>query len=99
MIPEKEKYLLRQIYKRVFSLSLLNRYTGHIHQIRFREGHTYGDQTHLLSKEFPNLSKQTKQPEVVKYDLSDPYETQEFPDGLIPGYAGNQNFPSSSSLS
>jgi hypothetical protein len=71
-------------------LYLSNRYTGHIHQIRYRQGHTYGEETHLLSKEFPSRSKQSK-PEAVKYDLSDPYETREFPDGLLPGYAGNQN--------
>ncbi|UJR08546.1 hypothetical protein I4U23_012808 [Adineta vaga] len=67
--------------------SQVPKYTGHIHQIRFRQGHTYGEQTHLLSKESTSPLKPVKQEE-VKYDLSDPYVTREFPDGLIPGYAG-----------
>lgn len=67
---------------------LLNRYGGHIHQLRFRQGHTYGEETHLLSKEYPRLKR--VQSEIVVSDRSDPYVTREFPDGLIPGYAGNE---------
>ncbi|CAF0924639.1 unnamed protein product [Adineta steineri] len=67
--------------------SQIPKYTGHIHQIRFRQGHTYGEQTHILSQE-PTSPLKPTQPEEVQYDLSNPYETREFPDGLIPGYAG-----------
>lgn len=66
---------------------LLNRYAGHVHQLRFRHGHTYGEETHLVSKEFPRL-KRVKS-EIVVSKQPNPYETREFPDGLIPGYAGN----------
>jgi hypothetical protein len=66
----------------------LNRYGGHVHQLRFRHGHTYGEETHLVSKEFPRL-KRVKS-EIVLSDNSDPYVTRDFPDGLIPGYAGNR---------
>jgi len=65
----------------------LNSYGGHIHQLRFRQGHTYGEETHLLSKEFPHLRR--RQSLEARSDISDPYVTREFPDGLIPGYAGN----------
>lgn len=65
----------------------MNRYGGHIHQLRFRQGHTYGEETHLVSKENPRLRRVKS--EVVVSNQSDPYVTREFPDGLIPGYAGN----------
>ncbi len=70
----------------MFFFLLLNRYGGHIHQLRFRQGHTYSEETHLLSKEFPHL-KRSQSHEVLS-DQSDPYVTREFPDGLVPGYAG-----------
>jgi hypothetical protein len=65
---------------------LFHRYGGHIHQLRFRQGHTYGEETHLLSKKYPRL--QRSKSEVIKTDQSDPYVTRDFPDGLLPGYAG-----------
>ncbi|CAF3947769.1 unnamed protein product [Rotaria magnacalcarata] len=68
--------------------SEIPKYTGHIHQLRFRQGHTYGEETHILSKEFPHLVKRSKS-DAVKYDQPDPYVTRDFPDGLIPGYTGN----------
>lgn len=66
---------------------LLTRYGGHIHQLRFRQGHTYGEETHLLSKEYPRLKRVKSEGAVANH--SDPYVSREFPDGLIPGYAGN----------
>ncbi|CAF4621119.1 unnamed protein product [Rotaria socialis] len=68
--------------------SEIPKYTGHIHQLRFRQGHTYGEETHILSKEFPHLIKRSKSDAIVKYDQPDPYVTRDFPDGLIPGYTG-----------
>ncbi|CAF0869572.1 unnamed protein product [Rotaria sordida] len=68
--------------------SEIPKYTGHIHQLRFRQGHTYGEETHRLSKEFPHLLKRSRSDVVIKYDQSDPYITREFSDGLIPGYTG-----------
>ncbi|CAF0917529.1 unnamed protein product [Didymodactylos carnosus] len=71
------------------------KYTGHIHQIRFRQGHTYGEQTHQLYKEYPQLSRSKsdlpiseKRQLQEQKALEDPYETHEFPDGLLPGYTG-----------
>ncbi len=77
--------------RKIESLFLFNRYTGHVHQLRFRQGHTYGEETHRLSREFPRLLKRSKS-DVVRSDQSDPYVTRDFPDGLIPGYAGNLKF-------
>ena len=68
------------------------RYTGHIHQLRFRQGHTYGEETHRLSNDFPHLLKHSRSV-VVKYEQPNPYLTREFPDGLIPGYTGNNKIP------
>jgi hypothetical protein len=65
-----------------------NRYTGHIHQLRYRHGRTYGDETHRLAKEYPYLKHSTLNIPVIKIDQSDPYETREFPDGMLPGYTG-----------
>jgi hypothetical protein len=56
--------------------------------LRYFHGHTYGDETHNLAKEFPHLKRaQTAIPTVI-IDQSDPYETREFPDGMLPGYTG-----------
>jgi hypothetical protein len=67
----------------------LHRYTGHTHQLRYRFGHTYGDETHSLAKQFPHLKRSQSVVPVIKIDHSDPYETREFPDGMLPGYTGN----------
>jgi hypothetical protein len=66
----------------------VNRYTGHIHQLRYRHGHTYGEETHRLASEHPGLTRSKTDMPMVKYDQSDPYVTQEFPDGMLPGYTG-----------
>ena len=66
----------------------LTRYTGHIHQLRYRHGRTYGDETSRLGKEFPELTRSKSDISMVKTDQSDPYETREFPDGMLPGYTG-----------
>ncbi|CAF0782401.1 unnamed protein product [Rotaria sp. Silwood1] len=68
--------------------SQVPKYTGYIHQLRYRHGHTYGEETHRLAKEFPNLVHSKTDIPVVKIDQSDPYETREFPDGMLPGYTG-----------
>lgn len=57
--------------------------------MRYRQGHTYGDETHRLAQDYPHLTRsQTNIPPVIKVDNSDPYETREFPDGMLPGYTG-----------
>ena len=66
------------------------RYTGHIHQLRYRNGHTYGEETYILSKEYPHLVRSRSEFPIVKVDHSNPYETREFPDGMLPGYTGKQ---------
>jgi hypothetical protein len=68
----------------------LNRYTGHIHQLRYRHGRTYGDETHRLASDFPHLTRAKSALATVKFTESDPYETQEFPDGMLPGYTGDR---------
>jgi hypothetical protein len=68
--------------------SLLDRYTGHIHQLRYRFGRTYGEETHRLGKDYPIIKRSTSDIPIVKVDQSDPYETREFPDGMLPGYTG-----------
>ncbi|CAF2533348.1 unnamed protein product [Rotaria sp. Silwood2] len=68
--------------------SQVPKYTGHIHQLRYRHGHTYGNETHRLGKEFPDLIHSKPDIPIVKIDQSDPYETREFPDGMLPGYTG-----------
>ena len=69
----------------------LNRYTGHIHQLRYRHGRTYGDETHRLGKEFPHLTRSKSAFATVRIDqTADPYETREFPDGMLPGYTGDR---------
>ncbi|CAF1180505.1 unnamed protein product, partial [Didymodactylos carnosus] len=72
------------------------KYTGHIHQIRFRQGLTYGEQTRRLFNEYPQLSRsvpdislRTEKRRLQEQKANeDPYETHEFPDGLLPGYTG-----------
>ena len=64
------------------------RYTGHIHQLRYRHGHTYGEETHRLAHDFPELKRSTTDLTPMKIDQSDPYETREFADGMLPGYTG-----------
>ena len=68
----------------------LSRYGGHIHQLRFRQGHTYGEETHRLAQDYPRLKR--TQSEIIKVDQSDTYVTREFPDGIIPGYTGELLF-------
>ncbi|CAF1185704.1 unnamed protein product [Adineta ricciae] len=68
--------------------SQVPRYTGHIHQLRYRNGHTYGEETYILSKEYPHLIRSRSEFPIVKVDHSNPYETREFPDGMLPGYTG-----------
>ncbi len=59
--------------------------------MRFRHGHTYGDETHRLAKDFPYLKRSQSEISTVKIDQSDPYETREFPDGMLPGYTGTKH--------
>jgi hypothetical protein len=66
----------------------INRYTGHIHQLRYRHGHTYGEETHRLADEFSELKRSKSDIPIVHIDQSDPYVTREFPDGMLPGYTG-----------
>ncbi|CAF4520796.1 unnamed protein product [Rotaria socialis] len=64
------------------------RYTGHIHQLRYRHGYTYGEETHRLGQEYPDTVHAKSEAPIAKFDQSDPYETHEFPDGMLPGYTG-----------
>ncbi|UJR37680.1 hypothetical protein I4U23_030375 [Adineta vaga] len=68
--------------------SQLPRYTGHIHQLRYRDGHTYGEETYRLATEYPHLTRSKSEFPIIKIDQSNPYETREFPDGMLPGYTG-----------
>jgi hypothetical protein len=82
--------IFSEIRNRKVYLSIL-RYTGHVHQLRFRQGHTYGEETHRVAQDFPHLLKRSKTDiPIVKYDQSDPYETHDFPDGMLPGYSGEE---------
>jgi hypothetical protein len=56
--------------------------------LRYRYGHTYGQETHRLAKEYPLLTRSASEIPIIKIDQSDPYETREFPDGMLPGYTG-----------
>lgn len=56
--------------------------------MRYRHGHTYGEETHRLASEYPHLKRSKSEIRTVKFDQSDPYETREFPDGMLPGYTG-----------
>lgn len=59
--------------------------------MRYRQGHTYGDETHRLANEYPHLKRsQSNITPIVKVDNSDPYQTRDFPDGMLPGYTGNE---------
>lgn len=69
--------------------SQLPKYTGYIHQLKYRHGRTYGEETHRLARQFPDMKRlniDATAPVIV--DHSDPYETREFPDGMLPGYTG-----------
>ncbi|CAF0744732.1 unnamed protein product [Rotaria sordida] len=68
--------------------SQVPKYTGYIHQLRYRHGHTYGEETHRLGNEFPYAVHSKSNAPIEKIDQSDPYETHEFPDGMLPGYTG-----------
>jgi len=54
----------------------------------YRHGHTYGEETYRLGKDFPHLKRSQSEIPIIKIDQSDPYETREFPDGMLPGYTG-----------
>lgn len=56
--------------------------------MRYRYGRTYGEETHRLAKEQPYLKRSQSEIPIIKIDKSDPYETREFPDGMLPGYTG-----------
>lgn len=56
--------------------------------MRYRHGYTYGEETHRLGREYPDTVHSKTELQPAKIDLSDPYETHEFPDGKLPGYTG-----------
>ncbi|CAF0843115.1 unnamed protein product [Adineta steineri] len=72
--------------------SQVPKYTGHIHQLRFRNGSTYGDETCRLAKEYPQLTRSKSDLPTIKIDQSNPYETREFPDGMLPGYIPQRKY-------
>ncbi len=56
--------------------------------MRYRNGRTYGDETHRLGLEYPDLTRPNAELPIIKFEQSDPYQTREFPDGKLPGYTG-----------
>ncbi len=56
--------------------------------MRYRSGRTYGDETHRLGSEYPHLTRPNTELPIIKFEQSDPYQTREFPDGMLPGYTG-----------
>jgi len=64
------------------------KYAGHVHQLRFHQGHTFTEETHRVAQENVKPIKRATSLKSHSTQFSDPYVTREFPDGLIPGYAG-----------
>ena len=74
---------------------LFSRYLGYIHQFKYNNGHTYGDQTHLLAHRFPGFNRAKS--EVHLSQSAAPYIRNALPksnggnrltEKMIPGYTG-----------
>jgi hypothetical protein len=76
-------------------------YGGYIHQLKYNNGHTYGDHTHLLSARYPTLSRSntdflpSKRLDISYKDNNGKYSGQVSRSGdsthlnnCIPGYTG-----------
>ena len=73
-------------------------YLGYIHQLKYNNGHTYGDQTHLLSHKFPGFNRAKS--EINLSQSAGPFMRNQLPktnggnrltEQMVPGYTGKPN--------
>jgi hypothetical protein len=70
-------------------------YLGYIHQLKYNNGHTYGDQTHLLAHKFPTFNRAKS--EINLSQSAAPFIRNQLPktnggnrltEQMVPGYTG-----------
>ena len=70
-------------------------YRGYIHQLKYNNGHTYGDQTHLLANKFQGFNRAKS--EINISQSAAPYIRNALPktnggnrltERMVPGYTG-----------
>lgn len=75
-------------------------YRGYIHQIKYNSGHTYGNQTSILAKKFPNIKRHNSsldltnstrdslKPIILSNKLPNANGVNKLTESMVPGYTG-----------